>query len=254
MPDKINVLVVDDEQPARKKIISFLKETGLELEISEAANGLEACEKIIENKPGLLFLDIQMPGMTGLEVIQNISPDELPLTIFVTAYDQYAVKAFEINAIDYLLKPFDRERFITAFNRGIERLNQKSAGKDKIESFLSEIRKEKRYLERILVSSGSKYFFVQADDIFYIEAEEKYIKLYTKNGNHLIRESMNGIEEKLNPEKFARIHRSYIVNVSQIQEMQPWSHGDFIVLLKNGSKLNMSRRYKENLLGSFAAD
>jgi two-component system, LytTR family, response regulator len=254
MPEKMCILVVDDEQPARKKIISFLKETGIELDISEAANGLEACKKIIENKPELLFLDIQMPGMTGLEVIQNISSDELPLTIFVTAYDQYAVKAFEINAIDYLLKPFDRERFSTAFNRGLERLKHKSSGKNKIESFLSEIRKEKRYLERILVSSNSKYFFVQAEDIYYIEAEEKYIKIFTKSGNHLIRESMNGIEEKLNPDKFARIHRSYIVNVSQIQEMQPWSHGDFIVLLKNGDRLNMSRRYKENLLGSTNAD
>jgi two-component system LytT family response regulator len=254
MPDKISVLIVDDEQPARKKIISFIKETGTELEIAEAANGLEACEKILENKPDLLFLDIQMPGMTGLEVIQNISGNELPLTIFVTAYDQYAVKAFEINAIDYLLKPFDKERFNTAFKRGIDRLNYKPAGKTNIENFLTEIRKEKRYLERILVNSNSKYFFVQTDDINYIEAEEKYIKLFTKGGNHFIRESMNGIEEKLNPEKFARIHRSYIVNVSQIQEMQPWSHGDFIILLKNGSKLNMSRRYKANLLGASAAD
>jgi two-component system LytT family response regulator len=189
-----------------------------------------------------------MPGMSGLEVIQNIPPADLPLIIFVTAFDQYAIKAFEINAIDYLLKPFDQERFNISFKRALERIKHKSGNLDQIAGFLNEMKKENKYPARILVSLNGKYFFVKTEELIYIEAEEKYVILHTLKAKHLIRETMSNMEEKLNPDNFARIHRSYIVNVSQIQEMQPWGHGDYIVILKNGIKLNMSRRYKENLL------
>jgi len=246
--NNLKVLVVDDEQPARKKLVKFLYANSGNVIIEEASNGLEACEKIINFKPHLLFLDIQMPGMTGIEVVQNIPSENIPLIIFVTAFDQYAIKAFEINAIDYLLKPFDQERFDVSFKRALERIELKTGGKEEIAGFLNEIRKDKKYTERILVNSNGKYFFVFAEDVIYFEAEEKYVILHTLKAKHLIRETMGNMEEKLNPDKFARIHRSFIVNVNQIQEMQPWSHGDYVVLLKNGVKLNMSRRYKENLL------
>lgn len=251
---ELKILIVDDEQPARKKLHKFIAQSGENVIIEEACNGLEACEKIIELKPGLVFLDIQMPGMSGIEVVQNIPPQNIPLVIFVTAFDQYAIKAFEINAVDYLLKPFDFERFEISFKRAMETIKLKSVNRAGLEGFLNEIKKDKKYAERILVSCGSKYFFVPSEDIIYVEAEEKYVVLHTPRGKHLIRETMSNMEEKLNPDKFSRIHRSYIVNASQIQEMQPWSHGDYIVILKNGTKLNMSRRYKDNLLGSSHAD
>ncbi len=244
----LKILVADDEQPARKKLVKFLSSAGRSFIIEEASNGLEACEKIIDFKPDLLFLDIQMPGMTGIEVVQNIPSESIPLIIFVTAYDQFAIKAFEINAIDYLLKPFDQERFDLSFKRALERIEQKYGGKNEIAGFLNEIRKDKKYTERILVNSNGKYFFVPADDVIYIEAEEKYVLLHTQKAKHLIRETMGNMEGKLNSEKFARIHRSYIVNINQIREMQPWGHGDYVVMLKNGVKLNMSRRFKDNLL------
>lgn len=246
--NKLKILVVDDEQPARKKLVKLVNQTGENIIIEEASNGIEACEKILESKPDLVFLDIQMPGMTGIEVVQNISSENAPMIVFVTAFDQYAIKAFEINAIDYLLKPFDQERFNLSFKRALERIEQKTGSASEITGFLNEIKKDKKFAERILINTGGKYFFVLAEDVVYIEAEEKYVMLHTLKAKHLIRETMGNMEEKLNPEKFARIHRSYIVNVNAIQEMQPWSHGDYIVILKNGTKLNMSRRYKENLL------
>ena len=246
----IKILIADDEIPARKKIISFLKNNEYDFVILEAANGIEACTVILEQKPDIAFLDIQMPGMTGLEVVQNINAPELPIIIFATAYDQYAIKAFEINALDYLLKPFDKERFEATFKRCIQMLNMKEGNTAGITGFINEIRKEKKYLERILVGSGSKYFFVPASDLIYLEADEKYILLHTSKGKHLIRETMNNMEEKLNPGLFKRIHRSFIVNVEFIQEMQPASHGDYLVILSNGAKINMSRRYKENLFGT----
>lgn len=242
---KLKILVVDDELPARRKLCNFIKAKDDSILIEEASNGIEACAKINSFNPSLVFLDIQMPQMSGIEVIQNLNPVELPLIIFVTAYDQYAIKAFEINAIDYLLKPFDEERFTISYERALERINK--GNKEELLNLLSDIKKEKKYMERILVSFKGKYFFINTDDIIYFSSDEKYVELHTLNANYLIRETISGLQEKLNPDKYTRIHRSYIVNVSQIQEMQPWSHGDYIVILRNGVKLNMSRRYKANL-------
>jgi two-component system LytT family response regulator len=244
----LKVLVVDDEQPARKKIISFLKDEKEVGQIIEAGNGLEAVKKIQSEKPDLVLLDIQMPGKTGFELIEEIGADNMPAVIFVTAYDQYALDAFEINAIDYLLKPFDKERFSKSYNRAIDEIKLKKRNTDEIKLILDEIKKEKEYLDRIMVNTGVKYFFINTNDIIYISAEEKYIEIHTSKGKYLLRETMNNTEESLDPNKFARIHRSHIVNIEQIQEMQPWSHGDYVIILKNGEKLQMSRRYKDRLM------
>lgn len=244
----MRVLVVDDEQPARKKLISFLKVEKEVWQIIESGNGLDAVEKIKSEKPDLVLLDIQMPGKNGFEVIEEIGADNMPAVIFVTAYDQYALDAFEINAIDYLLKPFDKERFSKSFNRAIDEIKLKKRNTDEIKLLLNEIKKEKKYLDRIMVNAGVKYFFIHTDEIIYISAEEKYIEIHTLKSKYLLRETMNNTEESLDPNKFARIHRSYIVNIEQIQEMQPWSHGDYVVILKNGEKLQMSRRYKDRLM------
>lgn len=242
------ILIADDELPARKKLQSFLKEIPQKFIILEASNGIEAVEKINSINPDLVFLDIQMPGMNGFEVIENIGEDKIPSIVFVTAYDQYALDAFDVNATDYLLKPYDKARFQKSLNKALEKIESKKEKKDDLAQLIKTIGKEKKSVERFLVSHASKYFFVQADDIIYISSDEKYVKLHTANGTFILRETMNNMEEKLNQEKFARIHRSFIVNVSQIKEMQSWSHGDYLVILKNAEKLNMSRRFKERLM------
>lgn len=244
----MKVLIVDDEQPARKKIISLLKDENEIEKILEAGNGIEAIKIIEKESPDIVFLDIQMPGLDGFGVIEKIGIENMPPVIFVTAYDQYAINAFDVNAVDYLLKPFDKERFSKSFNRVRDELKFKKRKNDYIKLILDEIKKEKKYLERLLVNIGSKYFFVAVREIIYISSAEKYVEIHSVKGKYLIRDTMNNIEESLDPEKFARIHRTYIVNVEQIQEMQSWSHGDYIVILKNGEKLNMSRRYRDRLI------
>ncbi len=243
----MKILVIDDEQPARKKLISFIKESLEDVNIYEASNGIEAVEKIGNEKYDLIFLDIQMPGMTGFEVIEHVGVENMPAVVFVTAYDQYALDAFEVNAVDYLLKPFDKNRFNKSLDKAYEKLIIKKSTESELKNILKVINKTKKIAERFLVSHGSKYFFVQAEDIIYVSAEEKYVSLHTNTCTYLLRETMTKMEEKLNPEKFTRIHRSFIVNIQQIQEMQPWSHGDYLVILKNGEKINMSRRYRDNL-------
>jgi two-component system LytT family response regulator len=245
---EFTVLIVDDEQPARKKLISFLKESHRDFKLEEAANGLEAVKIINESKPDLVFLDIQMPGMTGFEVIKNVGIENMPAVIFVTAFDQFALDAFDVNAADYLLKPYDKDRFLRSVDRALEKITAKKENKNQLLNLLKEINKEKKYSERFLVNLSSKYFFVSTAEINYISAEEKYVELHTAKGKFLLRNTMNNIENEIDPAKFARIHRSYIVNIEQVAEIQPWSHGDYVVTLKNGQKLNMSRRYSERLL------
>jgi two-component system, LytTR family, response regulator len=243
----ISILVVDDEKPARNKLISFLNESGNDFTICEAANGIEAIEKINKINPDLVFLDIQMPGAGGFDVIKNIGAENMPAVIFVTAFDQYALDAFEINAVDYLLKPFDKNRFQKSLNRALKKIHSRKGNKNELNKLLEELRKGKKYSERFLVNQGSKYFFVNTSEINYISAEEKYAELNTSKGKFLLRNTMTNLEAELDPVKFARVHRSFIVNIEQIQEIQPWSHGDSIIILKNGEKLSFSRRYRDNV-------
>ena len=241
-------MLVDDEPPARKKLRAFLKEESV-AGIFEAENGIEAAKLIKERKPDLVFLDIQMPGMNGFEVIATVGIENMPAVVFVTAYDQYAIEAFEVQAVDYLLKPFDQERFKKSFNRALQQIQFKNENALIYKKLLEEIGREKKYLKRLMVSAGSRFFFVKTAEIMFIEAEEKYAKLHTEKEHHLIRETMHNLEQRLDPEKFARIHRSYIVNLDFIKEMQPWSHGDFQIILKNGATLTGSRRFRERLFG-----
>lgn len=245
----IRILIVDDEQPARKKIKTFLeKEENIDA-IFDATNGVEAVRLIDEKEPDLVFLDIQMPGMNGFEVIETVGVENMPAVVFVTAYDQYAINAFEVQAVDYLLKPFDEERFRKSFHRALKQMRSDSVHLAAIQGLLDEIRKEKKYLEKIMVNVGHRYFFIPTCDIAYISAEEKYVRLHTEKDTYLVRDTMHRMEERLDPSKFTRIHRSVIVNVEYIEEMQPWSHGDYIVILKNGERLTISRRYRDRLFG-----
>ena len=249
------ILIVDDEPPARSKLTTFLKgEPDVEI-IGEAGDGQEAVEAIEKLKPDLVFLDIQMPGMTGFEVIESIGVDEMPNTVFVTAYDQYAIKAFEVQALDYLLKPYDYERFKKALDRARQQLTEApDRVHEKIDQLLSEISVQRGYLERLMVKDGGRIFFLKVDDISHITAEEKYVCLHIGKTKHLIRQTMNYLEKRLDPQKFVRIHRSQLVNIDFIKELQPWSHGDHLLIMQDGARLTLSRRYKDNLLGLFGSE
>jgi two-component system LytT family response regulator len=244
---KLRILIVDDEQPARKKLQSFLRNEQRVESVMEAEDGMKAVEAISRCKPDLVFLDIQMPEMDGFEVIKAVGMDKMPAVVFVTAFDEYAIAAFEVQAVDYLLKPFDQDRFAKSFDRALERIRAGEANATLFTRLLDQVKSESRYLTRIMVRRSGRYFFVRVEDIIYLSAEEKYINIHTREGKHMIRETMAGIEERLDPSKFARIHRSHIVNLDFIKEIQPWTHGDSIVILKNDEKLFLSRRYRDRL-------
>ena len=245
------ILIADDEQAARKKIRSYLREEEGISSIIEAENGIKAAELIKGKKPDLVFLDIQMPGIDGFEVIKAVGVENMPAVIFITAFDQYALDAFEVQAVDYLLKPYDQERFKKSFIRAREQIRSKNDNVNILRKLLEKIDKSGKYLQRIMVKKGDRYYFVNTDEIMFITTYEKYIKLHTPQKTHLIRESMNRMEKGLDPLKFARIHRSTIVNFDYIKEIQPWSHGDCIVILKNNVELNLSRRYRDWLMSRF---
>lgn len=246
MPQPLRILIADDERPARRKIREYLSEEAEIGEIAEAANGVEAQQLTDSFRPDLVFLDIQMPGKNGFEVIEAVGVEAMPAVIFVTAYDQYAIAAFEVQAIDYLLKPFDRERFGKALARARRRLVAEY-DPAALSRLLAAIQQSQTYSDRIMINQDGRLLFVKTAEIRYIAAAEKYVLIHTKTGKHLLRETMNRLEERLDPGKFVRIHRSHIVNIDFIREMQPWSHGDYIVILHGGEELPVSRRYRERL-------
>ena len=217
-------------------------EPGVEV-VAEASNGLDAIAAAEEHRPDVIFLDIQMPGMNGFEVVEALEPKDRTLVVFVTAYDEHAVKAFEVHALDYLLKPFDRTRLRSCLARvRAERHTDTS----KLKELLAEFR-PREYLNRVVVKTRGRVLLLKMDEVDWIETAANYVELHAGKQSYLLRETLNSLDEKLDPRRFVRVHRSSIVNLDRIQELQAWSHGDFIVLLKDGTKLRMSRRYKQNL-------
>lgn len=246
----IRALIVDDEPAARDYIRDLLKKDKTIEITGEASDGLEAVKTAIVQKPDLIFLDIQMPGMDGFEVVEHLFQVFQPHIIFVTAYDRYALKAFEVNAIDYLLKPFESTRFRKSLERA-KAIILSSKNRDfdeRMNAFVQNIKQGKKHLKRLLVKSRGRIYFVRADDIQHIEAAGNYVSLRVTGTEHLIRGTLNAIEKQLDPEKFVRIHRSTIVNIEFIRELQPQSSGDYILLMADGRKLTLSRTYKNNLL------
>ncbi|MBI2430228.1 MAG: response regulator [Ignavibacteriales bacterium] len=249
---KINTLIVDDEPLARERIRTLLKDEP-EFDIAgEAANGKEALKKIQLVTIDLLFLDIQMPELDGIRLIEKLTPAQIPLIIFTTAYDSFAVKAFELNAMDYLLKPFTKKRF----QQSLQRVKEQFSSDDKdlysstMLSTLQAIVQKKQYPERIVVKSEGKIQFIPLKDIMWAESDANYININTIREKVVMRETMTNLSQKLDPAIFLRTHRSVLVNVEFIKEMKPWFNDELVILLHNGTQLPVGRTYRKNVLQS----
>jgi two-component system, LytTR family, response regulator len=245
----IRALVVDDEPLARERVATLLKgEPDVEI-AAECRDGQEAVDAIVALEPDLVFLDIQMPGVDGFEVIKAIGPERMPLVIFVTAYDQHAIHAFEVRALDYLLKPFDRDRFARALARARVQIEGRETGDlgRRLLALVQEIRPGPPRSDRLVIKAGGKLCFLRTGEIDWIEAAGNYAKVHVGGDAHLLRETMQTLEGRLDPDQFIRIHRSRIVNIERIKEMQPWLNGEYVVVLKDGVKLTLSRGYREKL-------
>jgi two-component system, LytTR family, response regulator len=245
----LRVLVVDDEAASCRKVRSHLSGKRDIVIVGEAANGLEAVDAIQRLQPDLVFLDIQMPGMNGFEVIATIGIDTMPAVIFVTAFDEYALNAFDVEAIDYLLKPIRKDRFDRALKRAFERIHaSRISDRDQLARLLDRVHPPDRYLQRIVVREGDRLFFVPAGRIVRISADGNYVQIHTPDGVHMIRETISRMEGRLNPEQFVRIHRSEIINIDCVKEILPLFHGDHRIILKNNEECHLSRRYTARLL------
>ena len=249
-PRPTRVLIVDDEPLARERLRTLLQdEPGFEI-VGEAGDGTTGAESILALQPDLVFLDVQMPGADGFDVIDAVGADKMPFVVFVTAYDRYALRAFDVHALDYLLKPFDRERFRQALTRARQQLDRANGNGEierRLAAIVNDLRPAKARTDRFVVKSGGRIFFVRTGEIDWIEAAGNYVKLHVGNDSHLIRETMNAVEGKLSPDLFVRIHRCHIVNIEQVRELQPWFNGEYVVFLKNGTRLTLSRGYRERL-------
>ena len=245
----IKTLVVDDEPLARERVISLLKdEEGIEL-LGECRDGQEAIAAIKGLAPDLVFLDVQMPGADGFQVLNAVGVDHMPVVVFVTAYDQHALRAFDVRALDYLLKPFDRERFRETLLRARTQIEQQDTGDlgRRLLALVKDLRPAPPKTDRVVVKSGGRLFFLKTDEIDWIEAAGNYAKLHVGAQSHLLRETMISLEARLDPERFVRIHRSRIVNMERVQELQPWFNGEYVVILRSGTRLTLSRGYREKL-------
>jgi two-component system, LytTR family, response regulator len=247
----IRTLIVDDEPLARSRLRALLEREEDITVVGECGDGNEAVAAIRELQPDLLFLDVQMPALDGFGVLEAVGGDRVPAVIFVTAYDKYAIQAFEVHALDYLLKPFDRERFHLALERARAQLQREEtvAASERLLALLEDAQAQaaKKPLQRLVIKSGGRVFFLRVEEIDWIEAAGNYVRLHVARETHLLRETMNALETRLDPEQFVRIHRSTIVHLDRIQELQPWFHGDYKVILRDGTQLTLSRGYRQKL-------
>ena len=256
MSRKIRTLIVDDEPLARRNLRLLLeKDRQIEI-VDECRNGREAVDAIETHAPDLIFLDIQMPEMDGFDVLECVGPEHIQAVIFVTAFDQYALKAFEVHALDYLLKPFDDERFNHALERAKAQIEAREINQlsKKLLALLEERETERKsapqdedYLTRLMIKVSGRVVLLKVDEIDFIEADGNYAKLHVGAKAHLLREKMNDLEGRLDPAKFVRIHRSLIVNLDRIKELHPHFNGDYIVVLEDGRQLRLSRTRREHL-------
>lgn len=246
----IKAMIADDEELARKRLINLLKEDK-EIEVTSVCKtGEEALKCIRKRKPDLVFLEVQLPEVNGFEILGSINKQEYrPVVVFVTAHDQYALKAFEVHAVDYLLKPLDEPRFFKALNRAKQEIKKHPADllEEKMNDLIDEITPSQGYLTRVMVKSADRVRFLKVEHIDWIEASGNYVCIHSQGEKYLIRQTMNHMEEKLNPDLFFRVHRSTIINLNKVKELEQWYHGDYLVIMESGKKLTMSRNYKDLL-------
>ena len=244
----IAVLVIDDEPIARHAIVRLLREHADIALLGECGDGAAAVAAIREHSPDLVFLDIQMPEMTGMDVVAQIGAERMPATVFVTAYEQYAVRAFEANALDYLVKPFSRERFAATLQRAKARLGGAGNNPAHLLQALDALRQRDAYLQRIAVRVDEHVVFVAVDDIVWIKANRNIVQLHVAGAVHELRETMAALGARLDPRHFARVHRSAIINVRRVKAIHPWFNGHHVVTMDNGQQLRMSRYQHEVFL------
>jgi two-component system, LytTR family, response regulator len=247
--ERLRVLVIDDEEPARQRLVDLLKKDSDIGCIQEAGNGKAAVEIIARDAPDLLFLDVQMPELDGLRLIETVGIAHMPLTIFVTAYDQHAIRAFEANALDYLLKPFSDERLEAALARAKARHGERNLGEfgQSVLRLLGTRPPAASYLDRLVVKSAGSTRFIRTADIDCIEAAGVYVNLHVAGKELLYRSSLNALSASLDPRRFVRVHRSMLVNIDSILELQPISHGEFEIVLKGGHRARVSRTHRVEL-------
>jgi two-component system LytT family response regulator len=244
--NRIRVLIVDDEPIARRGVRLQLKgDPEVEI-IGECANGPEAVAAIRKLAPDLVFLDVQMPEMDGFEVIEAVGVERMPRVIFVTAYDQYTLRAFEVHALDYLLKPFDRERFLKALNHARSSLERGEFNRQLIR-LLDDRLVARKPLERLVIKSGGRIYFLNVEEVDWIEAADNYVELHVGSESHLLRETISGLAARLDPARFLRIRHSTIVNLERVKELRPLFRGEYLIVLRDGTELTSSRRYRKNL-------
>ena len=244
----IRTVIIDDERLARQRIRRMLTNSPDFEVIAEFENSQHGLEYLEDTGADLLFLDVQMPGLDGFALLEALDPARMPIVIFVTAYDEYALRAFEYHAFDYLLKPFDQARFEKALDRARKQLTSQDSNNEMLLNLLNEIRQRNQEPARFAIKTPGRVFFVRQEDIDWIEAADNYVNLHVGADTHLIRETMNSLEGRLDSRKFLRIHRSTIVNAERIKELRPWFHGEYVVLLKDGTELTLSRTYREKIL------
>jgi two-component system LytT family response regulator len=233
---QISALIIDDEEISRRRVRRFLKKHPRVQVIGEAQDAQNGLQLIQSHQPDVLFLDIQLHDLDGFEILDRMDSDRPPYTIFITAYEQHAVRAFEVHAVDYLLKPFDQSRFDEAMRRAFDLLEKRKSSPQR-----------KMYSDRLAVRDNGEILLIKVRDIRWIEAERHYCKLYTSSGKYWLREGINALDSRLDPVKFIRIHRSYIVNIDQVQKMQSLFHGEYRVTLADGTQLTLSRGFKSRL-------
>jgi two-component system LytT family response regulator len=241
---KLRILVADDEPLARSRLLSLLpKDVSLEI-IGEYSGGTEAAEAIRRDKPDIAFLDMQMPGCDGLAVVAGLAPSDRPAVVFVTAHDKFAVDAFGVRAVDYVLKPFDRERLGLALERAAEFVSARRAGDlgARIEGALAGAAGGTPRPERLAVKADGRYVFLRFDEIVWVEAADNYVVIHTTAGERLMpRDTLSSIEERLGPQLFTRVNRSALVRTDQVKELQPNAQGDYTIVLRNGTRVPLSR-------------
>lgn len=245
----IRALIVDDEPLARSKLRRLLESEPDIAVTGECGSAAEAIAVLDGGHVDLMFLDVQMPEGSGFDVVEAVGAERLPVLVFVTAHDQYALRAFDAQALDYLLKPFDRERFQRALGRARAQIRGRGHGAvdPRLLSLLEGLKPAPRYVDRLVIRSAGKVVFLGAAEVDWIESASNYVRLWSGGTSHLLRETMSALEARLDPRVFVRVHRTAIVNLERVKEMLPWFHGDYVVILRDGTRVTTSKGYRRRL-------